>query len=278
LKIWLDGALVDDEAARVSVWDHGFLLGDGVFETLRIYRGDPFALEEHLLRLRESAAEIGIRIPEAAQLEAAARDVLRANDLTEARMRITVTGGSGPPGLARGGGPPTILVVALPLMPWPPTSTAVISRLRRDEQSPLAGVKTTSLAESVIAFAEARESGADEALLLNIAGDLCEATTANVFVVRRGAVETPALESGCLAGITRDHVLRLCVEHGIEAHERRLAPAALAEADEAFLTSSTREVQALVAVDGRPVGSGELGPLTRGLAEAYSAMVRASLG
>jgi branched-chain amino acid aminotransferase len=278
LKVWLDGTLVDQEAARVPVSDHGFLVGDGVFETLRVYRGEPFALAEHLERLSESAAEMRIPPPGPRQLEAATREVLAANALSEARVRITVTSGTGPPGLVRGPGPPTVLVLALPVTPWPPTSTAVISQARRDEQSPLAGVKTTSLAEGVIAFAEALDSGADEALILNTAGDLCEATTANLFIVRDGVVETPSLESGCLAGITRDHVLRLCVEHRIDAHERRLPPTALAEADEAFLTSSTRELQPLVAVDGRPVGPGEPGMLTRGLAEAYSAMVAASLG
>jgi branched-chain amino acid aminotransferase len=275
LKVWLDGSLLDEEAARVPVSDHGFLVGDGVFETLRVYRGEPFALAEHLERLSESAGEMRIPSPAAGVLEAATREVLAANDLSEARLRITVTSGSGLPGLARGPGPPTVLVVASPVMPWPPTSTAVISQVRRNEESPLAGVKTTSLAESVIAFAEARESGADEALLLNTAGDLCEATTANLFIVRDGVVETPSLESGCLAGITRDHVLRLCAEGGVDAREDRLPAAALAEADEAFLTSSTREVQPLVTVDGRPVGPGEPGLLTRGLAQAYSAMVAA---
>ena len=117
-------------------------------------------------------------------------------------MRITVTSGSGPAGLARGAGPPTALVVALPLTPWPPTSTAIVSRFRRDEHSPLAGVKTTSLAESVIALAEARDAGADEALVLNIAGNLCEATTANVFLVRDGVAATPPLDVGVPG---RDH-------------------------------------------------------------------------
>ena len=168
------------------------------------------------------------------------------------------------PGLVRGDGPPTVLVVALPLSPWPSVSTAVISRLRRDEQNPLAGVKTVSLAESVTALAEARAAGADEALVLNHRGDLCEATTANVFLVHDGVAATPPLESGCLAGITREHVLEL------GAVERVLSRADIATAQEAFLTSSTREVQPLVAVDGRPVGDGERGPVTAPLAEAYA--------
>lgn len=271
MKVWLDGALVAEEAVRVPVSDHGFLLGDGVFETLRVYRGEPFALAEHLARLRHGLEALRIPAP-AADLEAAAREVLSANDLGDARMRITVTSGPGPPGLARGTGPPTVLIVAAPLTPWPPTSTAVVSRQRRDERSPLAGVKTTSLAESVIAAAEARAAGADEALLLNTAGHLCEATTANVFVVREGVAATPPSDSGCLPGITRAHVLEL------GAVEERLTPADLTRAEEAFLTSSTRELQPLVAIDRRPVGGGEPGPVTRRLAAAYSDLVSSRLG
>ena len=272
MKVWLDGALVDEGAARVPVSDHGLLLGDGVFETLRVYQGEPFDLDEHLARLRGGAETMGLRAPAAPDLARAAREVLSANELGDARMRITVTSGPGPPGLARGSGSPTVLVVAIPLTPWPPTSTAVVSRVRRDERSPLAGVKTTSLAESVSAFAQARAAGADEALLLNLAGDLCEATTANVFLVRDGAAASPPLESGCLAGITRAHVLAL------GATERPLSGADIAQADEAFLTSSTREVQPLVAIDGQPVGSGRPGPVTSRFAQAYSAFVAGRLG
>jgi branched-chain amino acid aminotransferase len=270
LKVWLDGALVDDQAARVSASDHGFLVGDGVFDTLRVYRGRPFALGEHLARLRESATAMRIPMPASIDLEEATREVLEANELSEARMRITLTSGAGPPGLARGAGTPTVLIVAVPITPWPPTATAVVSSLRRDQSSPLAGVKTISLAGSVIALAEARDAGADEALLLNARGELCEATTANVFLVHEGVATTPPLESGCLPGITRQHVLAL------GATERTLLPADIVQAEEAFLTSSTRELQPLVVVDGRVVGSGEPGPVTRRLAEAYSARVDAS--
>jgi branched-chain amino acid aminotransferase len=271
LKVWLDGALVDEQAAHVSASDHGFLVGDGVFDTLRVYGGRPFALGEHLARLGESAAAMRIPMPASVDLEQATRDVLEANDLIEARMRITLTSGAGPPGLARGAGPATVLIVAVPIAPWPPTSTAAVSRLRRDQDSPLAGVKTISLAGSVMALAEAREAGADEALLLNARGELCEATTANVFLVREGVATTPPLDSGCLPGITRQHVLAL------GAAEGKLSLDDLERAEEAFLTSSTREVQPLVAVDGRPVGTGQPGPVTRRLAGAYSEMVAAQL-
>jgi branched-chain amino acid aminotransferase len=271
VRIWLNGALLEEGEACLAPSDHGFLVGDGVFETLRWYDGRPFCLGEHLNRLGEGCRTLGIAMPPAPELETAAHAVIEANDLRDARMRITVTSGTGPPGLVRGEGPPTVVVVALPLLPWPPTSTATVSRLRRNEQGPLAGVKTVSLAESVIALAEARAAGFDEALLLNAREDLCEATTANVFLVLDGVAATPPVDAGCLAGITREHVLQL------GAVERSLSRQHIAEAQEAFLTSSTREVQPLVAVDGKPVGDGLPGPVTSRLAEDYTRLVRDSL-
>lgn len=271
MKVWLNGALADEGEACIAASDHGFLVGDGVFETLRWYSGEPFALDEHLRRLEEGCWTLGIAVPTAAELDAGAREVVAANGLADARMRITVTSGAGPPGLTRGEGPPTVLIVAMPLTLWPATATAITSRLRRDEQSPLAGVKTISLADSVVALAEARAAGASEALILNTAGDLCEATTANVFVVRDGVASTPPVEAGCLAGITRGHALQLGAE------ERALSHRDVDQAQEMFLTSSTRELQPLVEVDGRPVGDGAPGPVTARLAEAYAGLVREAL-
>jgi branched-chain amino acid aminotransferase len=272
VKVWLNGELAEDHAACVSPADHGLLVGDGVFETLRCYGGTPFALTDHLDRLAAGARALGLEPPAHALLEQAARAVIEANGLTDARMRITLTSGAGPPGLVRGGGGPTVLVSAQPITPWSPTATAIVSRWARDQDSPLSGVKTISLVESVMALSEARARGAAEAILLNRRREVCEATTANVFVVRGGRVETPSLASGCLAGITRDRVLHL--SSGVEAE---LPEAALHEADELFLTSSTRGVQPVVELDGLPVGSGEPGEVTRGLARAYAELVLAEL-
>lgn len=272
MKIWLNGALVDEQAACVSPTDHGLLVGDGVFETLRCYGGIPFGLADHLERLEAGARALELEPPARGELVQAARAVIEANELSDARMRITLTSGAGPPGLLRAGGPPTVLVSAQALTPWPPTATAIVSRLVRDENRPLTGVKTISLVESVMALREARARGAAEGIVLNTRGDVCEATTANVFVVRDGRVETPSLASGCLAGITRERVLRLSGGAEVELPE-----AALRAADELFLTSSTREVQPLVELDGRPVGTGEPGDVTRRLAEAYAEMVLAEL-
>jgi len=272
VKVWLNGTLADEQAACVSPADHGLLVGDGVFETLRCYGGVPFALEDHLGRLEDGARALGLEPPAREALRVGARAVLEANGLADARMRITFTSGTGPPGLARTADAPTLLVAAWPLLPWPPTTTAIVSRYRRDEQSPLAGVKTISLVDSVMALAEAHTAGAGEAILLNGRGDVCEATTANVFVVHGGDVRTPSLASGCLAGITRDRVLRLA--GGAESEVPALA---LREADELFLTSSTRGVQPLVELDGAPVGDGRAGEVTSRLAAAYEELVSAEL-
>jgi branched-chain amino acid aminotransferase len=277
VKIWLNGELADSEAARVSPADHGLLVGDGVFETLRCYAGVPFALEDHLGRLEAGAAALGLAPPARRSLREASRAVIEANGLSDGRMRITLTSGPGPPGLLRGDAQPTLLVSAQPLTPWPPTATAVVSRWSRDQDSPLSGVKTISLVESVMALTEARAAGAAEGILLNRGGNVCEATTANVFVVRGGQVETPSLASGCLPGITRDRVLGLCAELGLGGAETEIPAAALRVADELFVTSSTREVQPLVELDGRPVGTGEPGETSRRLAKAYREMVLAQL-
>lgn len=277
MKVWLNGELVEDVEAHVSPADHGLLVGDGIFETLRSYEGIPFALDEHLTRLFVGASALGLSPLPAAALAGAVREVLSANELRDARIRITMTSGAGPPGLARTGRQPTVIVTAGPLVPWPATATALLSLFRRDAQSPLAGVKTISLAESVVALEEARAGGADEAILLNHRGELCEATTANVFCVLGGRVQTPALSSGCLAGITREHVLELSREVGYDAVEARLTANVLREAEELFLTSSTREIQPLVAVDGQAVGSGEPGPVTLRLADAYKEMIAMAL-
>jgi branched-chain amino acid aminotransferase len=269
LKVWLDGALVEEHEARISPSDRGLLLGDGVFETLRSYGGKPFALDAHLERLAAGARSLGIAAPLPETLAGAVDVLLAETGIADARIRITVTTGAGPPGLTRGGSRPTVLVTAASVREWPSVASALVAPWAHDEKNPLAGVKTTSRAESVVALAWARERGADEALFINSLGNLCEATTANVFVVRRGRVETPPLSAGCLPGITRDCVLRVCGELGVEAVEADIAGEAIADTDEMFLTSSTREVQALAAVDRRQVGSGAPGPLTIRLKTAF---------
>lgn len=270
--LWLDGKLVPTGDAHVSPFDHGLLVGDGVFETLRVYDGVPFAWTRHHRRLVRSAAGLGLTAPGPQELRAAVDAVLAANGLTEGRVRLTVTGGPSPLGSERGDGPPTVIVVAAPAAPWPPTVDVVIVPWSRNENGAVAGLKTTSYAENVRALAYAREHDAGEAVFLNTRGDLCEATGSNLFVVGDGVVRTPPADAGCLLGVTRALVLELCVEHGMPAEEAVLAPESVRDADEAFLTSSTREVQPIGRVDGRALPSAP-GPTSEKLAGLLTELI-----
>ena len=249
--LWLDGRLVPADEAGVSPFDHGLLVGDGVFETLRVYDGVPFAWTRHHERLVRSSTGLGLTAPGSRELRAAVDDVLDANGVIEGRVRLTITGGPSPLGSERGDAPPTVIVMSAPATPWPPTVDVVIVPWSRNERGAVAGLKTTSYAENVRALAYAHERGAGEAIFLNTRGEVCEATGSNLFVIRDGVVQTPPADAGCLLGVTRALVLELCAEHGMPAEEVVLGPAALGDADEAFLTSSTREVQPIGRVDGR---------------------------
>jgi branched-chain amino acid aminotransferase len=248
--VWLNGRLVPPEEALVSVFDHGFTVGDGVFETLKVVGGRPFAVRRHLERLARSASGLGVPVPlTETRLRAVIDEVVAAAGLDLARLRITLTAGVTPLGSGRAEGEPTLVVVAGPLAPWPAETAAVTVPWPRNERSPLAGVKATSYAENVIALAEAHKVGASEAIVPNTVGNLCEGTGTNVFAVIGGELVTPPLLSGCLAGVTRALVLDLLPD----ADEADVPMAALAGADEVLLTSTTRDVQPLRLLDGRPL-------------------------
>lgn len=269
--VWIDGALVDPAVATVSAFDHGLTVGDGVFETLRVYRGVPFALRRHLDRLAVSAGGLGLHLPGRSVLEGAVAEVLAAAGLAEARLRLTVTGGPAPLGSGRGTAGPTVIVAVAVLEPFPPTAAVAVVPWPRNERSPLSGYKTTSYAENVVALATARAAGAGEAIFANTRGELCEGTGSNVVVSAGGRLVTPPLSSGCLAGVTRALVLEVC-----DVTEAVLPLAALADADEAFLTSTTREIQPIATVDGRPLASCP-GPLTKAAVAAFTDLVETTL-
>ena len=274
MKAWLDGDVVDLELARVSVLDHGITVGDGVFETAKVLDGVPFALTRHLQRLAASAAGLGLAPPSEPDLRAAVAATLTANAgvLAEPlRLRITLTGGPGPLGSERGAAGPTLVVALAPMRSWAPTAKAVVVPWTRNERAATAGLKTTSYAENVVALARAKAAGGTEALLANTTGDLCEGTGSNVFVVLDGELVTPPLSSGCLAGVTRALVLEWT-----GAVERDLPMAALHEASEVFLTSSTRDVQGLHAVDDREL-AGAPGPVTTEAARVFAARAAADV-
>lgn len=256
MKIWLDGRLQETAEARVSVFDHGLTVGDGIFETVKAVDGAPFALTRHLDRLARSARGLGLPEPDLDEVRRACAAVLDANPMPLGRLRITYTGGLSPLGSDRGESG-TTLVVALGETSRRPDTTAVITvPWTRNERGALAGLKTTSYAENVVALARARERGASEALFANTVGQLCEGTGSNVFVVLDGEIHTPPVASGCLAGITR----ALAVEW-TGAKETDLPLQALAQADEIFLTSTLRDIQAVHRVDDRDL-PGAPGPVT----------------
>ncbi|MEU2761212.1 MULTISPECIES: aminotransferase class IV [unclassified Streptomyces] len=256
MRIWVNGALRDAGDARLSVLDHGLTVGDGIFETVRTSEGRPFALTRHLDRLTRSAQGLGLPDPDHDEVRHAVGAVIDANPVALGRLRITYTGGLSPLGSDRGENG-TSLVVALDGVSRRPDSTAVITvPWTRNERGALAGLKTTSYAENVVALARARAAGASEALFANTADRLCEGTGSNVFVVLGGRIHTPPVASGCLAGITR----ALTVEW-TGAEETDLPMDVLAEADEVFLTSTLRDVQAVHRVDGREPAPG-IGPVT----------------
>jgi branched-chain amino acid aminotransferase len=256
MKIWLDGALREGDEARVSVLDHGLTVGDGVFETLQARDGRAFAVTRHLDRLAASARGLGLPEPDLDEVRRACAAVLDAQPVAYGRLRITYTGGLSPLGSDRGDAGPTLVVALGETTRRADTTAAVTVPWTRNERGALAGLKSTSYAENVIALSRAHAQGATEALFANTQGLLCEGTGSNVFVVLGGELLTPTLESGCLAGITR----ALVVEWS-GAHVCELPFDALERAEEIFLTSSLRDVQAVHRVDGREL-PGAPGPVT----------------
>ncbi|GAA2647883.1 aminodeoxychorismate lyase [Streptomyces vastus] len=256
MKLWLDGGLRDIESARVSVLDHGLTVGDGIFETVKAIDGRPFALTRHLERLARSARGLGLPEPDLDEVRRACAAVLDANPMPLGRLRITYTGGLSPLGSDRGEHGPTLVVAVGETSRRADSTAAITVPWTRNERGALTGLKTTSYAENVVALARAREQGATEALFANTVGQLCEGTGSNVFVVLDGEIHTPPIASGCLAGITR----ALTVEW-TGAKETDLALDVLERAEEIFLTSTLRDVQAVNRVDAREL-PGTPGPVT----------------
>jgi branched-chain amino acid aminotransferase len=295
-KAWLDGRLVDAEAPTLTLADRGFQLGDGLFETLRVRRSVAIDLATHLGRLRDGLATLAIPMPfDDRQLAAAIAAVVAANAPEDASVRITVTRG---PMTARGTLPagwkrarPTVAIQAWPYVPVSAELLergirAIVATGRRDPAAPLASVKTISRADHVHAKLEAERAGADDAITLTLAGEVAEATSANVAIVVGGAsadgrrLLTPPLAAGILDGTTRDWLLRPdgAISLGLPAAEMAFGPADLLAADEALLCSSVAGILPLVSLDGRPIGSGRPGPWARRLRAARESWIVAASG
>ena len=265
MKVWVNGALYDPEQPRISVFDHGILVGDGVFETVKSVRGEAFALTRHLDRLAASAAGLGLPAPDLDAIRRGTLDVLAASPRWElGRIRITYTSGPGPLGSDRGDQGTTAVVAATEQTPFPSAGDVTVVPWPRNERGALSGLKTISYGDNAKALAYAHERGGGEAIFGNLAGNLCEGTGSNVFLVRDGRLITSPLSSGCLAGITRALVLEW---YGGDEEDVPLE--AIYQADEAFLTSTTRDVQSIRAVDGTVLPTAP-GPVTREAMEAFA--------
>jgi branched-chain amino acid aminotransferase len=265
VPVWINGELLPDNEAKISIFDHGLVVGDGVFETIKVTAGQPFALTRHLARLARSAAGLGLPEPDLDHLRAGALAVVDASPkLPLARLRITVTAGIAPLGSERGSSVPSAIVAMAEQKAPAEAIDVVVVPWARNEHGAVTGLKTTSYAENVRALGYAAEHGGGEAIFANTAGNLCEGTGTNVFVVTGGRLITPPLSAGCLAGITRGLVLEWA-----GAAEEDLPVSALANADEAFLTGTTRDVQPIRQVNGSVLPAVP-GPVTRKAAEVFA--------
>lgn len=269
--IYLDGQLVPESAAKVSVFDHGLLYGDGVFEGIRFYNGRIFRLEEHTRRIYDSAKSILLNIPlTPEELMKATCDTVKANGLRDGYIRTVVTRGTGPMGLSPYKCPKaSLFIIATSIQLYSKEAyengltmaTVATRRPRHDILPPL--VKSLNYLNNVLAKVEAIQAGAEEGLMLNDQGLVAECTGDNVFTVRDGAVTTPPLTAGALDGITRGVVIEICRELGIPCQERDLTRHEIFVADECFLTGTAAEVIAAVKLDQRLIGNGKPGPITQ---------------
>jgi branched-chain amino acid aminotransferase len=280
--VWVNGERCADDAAQVSARDRGFTLGDGVFETMRARGGRVFRLARHLARLERALTVLEIPVP--SQLHEWVGRAAQASSGEDSSLRLTVTRGAGPAGVAPPSEPrPTVIVSAGP-MPVSPESTyaaglsAHVASGRRNEYAMTAGLKTLAYVDAVAGLLEARHAGADEALFLDTEGHCSEATASNLFIWTGAELVTPPLSCGVLPGITREAVLELARSEGLAVAERAFELDELLSADEAFLTSSLRGVAPLVRVGIEPIGQGVPGHWTRQLGTGYLALVGLECG
>ncbi len=282
LKIYIDGKLYDKEDAKVSVYDHGLLYGDGVFEGIRSYAGKVFRLEEHLDRLWESAKAILLEIPMTKEAMAkAVVDTLAVNNITDGYIRLLVTRGVGTLGLDPNKCPkPSIIIITDSIALYPAEMyekgleiiTSSVPRVPPAALSPR--VKSMNYLNNILAKIEAIRAGCVEALMLNHKGEVAECTGDNIFIIRKGKIYTPPLDAGILEGITRNTVIELACKLGYELKETTLTRHDVYIADEFFLTGSAAEVIPVVKIDGRVIGDGKPGPITRRLKEEFHKLVR----
>lgn len=286
----VNGRVADEAHAVISVFDHGFLFGEGIYETLRTYNGEPFLFDRHMRRLRRSAAMIDLALPLTdGQIAARFDETMRAAGLGpggsgEAYIRLLVTRGIGDLTYDPAATPePSFVVIVKPHVDLKPAvyetgvKVALVPVIRNHPSTVNPLIKSNNLLNCALAMQEAVRRGAFEGLMRNYRGEIAEFSTANVFVVKDGAALTPPIEAGLLPGITREFLFEVGAVAGIPVRERVLRDADLFGADEAFLTSTTREIVPVVTVDDRPIGSGKPGPVTTALLEMFREKAKSSV-
>lgn len=277
--VMVNGRITGEKDAVVPVFDHGFLYGEGVYETMRTYNGRPFLYDRHMRRLRKSSAMIALDVPFTDEaLADRIQETMRAAALdgAEAYIRVLLTRGVGDLTYDLRATPsPSLVIIVKPQVDPPPEAyergvpVVIVSIVRNHPASVNPMIKSNNLMNSALAMQEAYRSGAFEGVMRNYRGELSECTTSNLFIVKNGAALTPPLDSGLLPGITREFVFDLGRETGIPVREQVLRDEDLFQADEAFLTSTTREAVPITSVDGRPIGTGRPGPVTTALLQAF---------
>lgn len=284
MKIWLDGELVDESAARISVFDHGLLYGDGVFEGIRIYNRRIFRLEEHVRRLFDSARAILLQMPwTPEEVTRYCIETVRANGLDDGYIRLVVTRGAGGLGI----NPhlcerPSMFIIAATIQLYPAAQLEeglkiiTCATRRPPPASLMPQVKSLNYLNNVMAKIEAIQAGALEAVMLNEQGYVAECTGDNLFILRDGRILTPEVADGGLDGITRKVILELAAREGIPVEERKLTRWDLYTADECFLTGTAAEVVPVAMLDSRPIGAGRPGPVTLRLIDAFRELARST--
>jgi branched-chain amino acid aminotransferase len=282
LKIYISGKLYDQEDAKISVYDHGLLYGDGVFEGLRSYGGRVFRLDQHLDRLWDSAKAIWLEIPlTKAQMAQAVNDTVQVNGIQDGYIRLIVTRGAGTLGLdPNRTADPRVIVIADRISLYPEElyrkglEIVTVSVMRNHPAALSPRIKSLNYLNNILAKIEGLKAGCVEALMLNVKGEVAECTGDNIFLVRHGRVSTPSVEAGILEGVTREAVIELARAGGLEVREMPLTKHDVYIADECFLTGTAAEVIPVVKVDDRRIGDGQPGPVTRDLMERFHALTR----
>ena len=277
MLVYLNGHFVTKEEATVSVFDHGFLYGDGIYETMRAYNGSLFLIVRHLERLTHSARAISLALPMPLnEIEKALKETLRINNLTDAYVRLHIARGPGEIGLDPALCPePTMVIMAKQFKDYPAeyyelgVSVAIVKTRRNHPLALDPSIKGTNFLNNILAKIESIRAGAYEGIMLNWEGFVAEGTICNIFMVKSGMLLTPALDIGILEGVTRGLVLDLAQKIHIPAREAAFRPQQLMDADECFITNSTVEVMPVTIIDDKPVGRGKPGPVTAALARAY---------